>query len=465
MVDQALARIGVDQLFHQLVDGRVAQADEVAAARVVGGAAAPVFALLVARRVGLREAADDHVVVTRAQAGDVLRDIDAANVEVDAQVGKVTLEWQQDALELGLREQELDHHRLALGVDHLVVDDLPAGFLQQLVGLALLLADHAAAIADRVVEGLAEDLIRNLAAQRLEDLQLIGAGQAAGSHFRVLEEAAGAGVGAVEQLLVGPFVVQQLAQRLAHAHVLEQRATDVEDEALHPGGVTVGQLFLDQAAFTNGRHVVGAGPVFCADFQGIVEGTGFQCFQGDGGVAVGVESHGVEVIETAVDRQVLGPVVLYPLVTDAAPGLDLGNLVRPAAQRDFQVAAVEFAVFVPVLGQHWQLAEDQRQLAVVVVLEPEQHPQRVFGNHFGDVAVVLAVERGAILDQGIEGEHHILGAHRVAIVEARFGAQVETHPAIVRGFLDLAGDQAVLGERLVLALTHQGVVDDADVFG
>ncbi|MNP20887.1 hypothetical protein D3C76_1134830 [compost metagenome] len=53
----------------------------------------------------------------------------------------------------------------------------------------------------------------------------------------------------------------------------------------------------------------------------------------------------------------------------------------------------------------------------------------------------------------------------MAIVEACFGAQVEAYPAVVRGLFDLAGHQAVLGERLILALAHQGVVDDADVLG
>ncbi|MNM21924.1 hypothetical protein D3C81_322920 [compost metagenome] len=48
-------------------------------------------------------------------------------------------------------------------------------------------------------------------------------------------------------------------------------------------------------------------------------------------------------------------------------------------------------------------------------------------------------------------------------MEACFGAQVEAHPGVVRGFLDQAGDQAVLGERLVQALLGQGVVDVADI--
>ena len=50
-------------------------------------------------------------------------------------------------------------------------------------------------------------------------------------------------------------------------------------------------------------------------------------------------------------------------------------------------------------------------------------------------------------------------------MEARFGAQVKTHPAVVRGLFDLAGDQTVFGERFVKAVLGQRVVDLADVFG
>ncbi|MNM89464.1 hypothetical protein D3C81_1016960 [compost metagenome] len=465
MLDQALSRIGVDQLLHQGVDGRVLQADEVAAAGIVGGGALPELALLVTRGVGLRVAADDHVEIPRAQAVDVLRDIDPADHQVDTQVRQVALERQQDALEFGLRQEEFNGHRLALGVDHLVVDNAPASLLQQLVGLALLFADHAAAIGNRVGKGAGEHRVGDLAAQRFENLQLGGVGQVAGGHVGVLEVAAGAGVGTVEQLLVGPFEVQQQAQCFTYPYILEQRAANVVDKALHAGRVAVGQLFEDQAFLPHSRHVIGGGPALRCGFQAVVELAGLERFEGDCAVAVVVGGHLVEVVETTVDRQVLAPVVLDPLVADRAPRLDLGDLVRAAAQGDFQVALGELAAFPEVLGQYRQLAEDQRKFAVVAVLELEQHPLRVFGDHFGDIGVVAAVQRCAVLDQGVEGEHHVFGVHRVAVMKTRFGAQVEAHPAVVRGFFDLAGDQAVLGERFIQALGHQGVVDQANVVG
>ena len=113
--------------------------------------------------------------------------------------------------------------------------------------------------------------------------------------------------------------------------------------------------------------------------------------------------------------------------------------------------------------QYGQLTEDQRQLAVVAVLELEQHLERVLRDHFRYIGVVAAVERGAAFDQGVEGEHHVFGADRLAIVEASLRAQIETDPAVVRGFFDLPGDQAVFGKGLIEAGAGQGVVDQFDV--
>ncbi|MNE44691.1 hypothetical protein D3C80_1389290 [compost metagenome] len=53
----------------------------------------------------------------------------------------------------------------------------------------------------------------------------------------------------------------------------------------------------------------------------------------------------------------------------------------------------------------------------------------------------------------------------VAVVETRLGTQVETDPAVVGGFFDLAGHQPVFGEGFVQALAHEGVVDQADIIG
>jgi hypothetical protein len=42
---------------------------------------------------------------------------------------------------------------------------------------------------------------------------------------------------------------------------------------------------------------------------------------------------------------------------------------------------------------------------------------------------------------------------------------METHPAVVRAFFDLLGQQTVDGKGLVQAVGGQGVIDQADVVG
>ena len=75
---QLLAVLGENHMVDQFVDGRVLDADQVAAAFAARGFRAPEIALLVARRVGLGEIADDDVVVEAVQPPCILRAVDHA---------------------------------------------------------------------------------------------------------------------------------------------------------------------------------------------------------------------------------------------------------------------------------------------------------------------------------------------------------------------------------------------------
>ncbi len=63
MVDQALPGLGIDQALGQLIDGRVFEAYDIAAAGLVDALRLPILTLLAARGTGLRKTADNHVVV------------------------------------------------------------------------------------------------------------------------------------------------------------------------------------------------------------------------------------------------------------------------------------------------------------------------------------------------------------------------------------------------------------------
>ncbi len=97
------------------------------------------------------------------------------------------------------------------------------------------------------------------------------------------------------------------------------------------------------------------------------------------------------------------------------------------------------------------------------MLEVEAHTPLAFRCHFLHIGVVGAVLRGTLAHQGFEGEHHVLGLYRLAVMEACLRAQVEAHPAVVRSLFYLFRQQAIDSEGLVQAVGGEGVVDQADI--
>ncbi len=442
-------RVGLDHRLDQPVDGRVLQADAVVAAGIGVAGGMPEAVLLVARRIGLGEARNDHVVVPRTYALDVLRSVHLAQAHIDADPRQVALERQQRALQALALEQEVEAQRPSGGVQQAPVDGMPAGLAEQAVGLHQALVDIAAAVVHRRSVGLAEDLLGDLPAQRLQQGQFVGAGQAAGGHLRVVEIAAQALVATAEELSVGPFEVEQQAQRLAYPAVLEQRPAQVEHQALEAGRVRVGKALLAQPAIAQGRRVVAAAPGLDAGLDIDVGLPGLERLQGHAAVAVVVETDPLEVVQATPDRQVASPPVGVAPVAHRTPRLGLLQPVRSAAQRRLHAAAVEVASLPPMPGQHVELGQHQRQFAVAGMTEIEADAQAILHHRLADLLVVGAPERAALLDQAIEGKLHVLGGDRHAVAEARPRIDMETHPAVVRGFLDVARQVAVFGERLV----------------
>ena len=97
------------------------------------------------------------------------------------------------------------------------------------------------------------------------------------------------------------------------------------------------------------------------------------------------------------------------------------------------------------------------------MLKDKPNAQRAFNLNRFDIGVVAAVHRCAFAHQRFEAEFDIFGSDRLAVMEARFGAQVEAHPGTVRRLLDFLGKQAVFSKGFVQAMAGQGVVDHADV--
>ncbi|VVN73228.1 hypothetical protein PS685_05157 [Pseudomonas fluorescens] len=170
----------------------------------------------------------------------------------------------------------------------------------------------------------------------------------------------------------------------------------------------------------------------------------------------------VEIIQAAADRQILAPPVGVALEGDAAPGVDLGDLVRAAAQWRLVTAATgEISGLPPVLGKYWQGRNVQGQGTVLVVLEVETHG--AWRLHFDalDVGELRAITQAALGHQQVEGVAHVFGGDRLAIGKPGLGVEVETQGQAVIGALHRLRHQAVDGVRLVQRALGQGRIDQA----
>src|SRR5262249_4168694 len=109
-------------------------------------------------------------------------------------------------------------------------------------------------------ERLAEHLVGDLAAERLEQRELLGSGLADRHHGGILKHGGGALVGPGHDGLFGPFEVEGANESLAQALVLEFVATRIQEPTLRTGGCLVANDILFHASVAERRKIVARGP-------------------------------------------------------------------------------------------------------------------------------------------------------------------------------------------------------------
>ena len=112
-----------------------------------------------------------------------------------------------------------------------------------------------------------------------------------------------------------------------------------------------------------------------------------------------------------------------------------------------------------MLRHHVELPYDQRQLAVAGAIEGEGNIAFAALFRLHNVAIIGAELRIVLLD-GIEGEHNVLGRHRLAVVEAGLGAQAIDHRGKIRRMADGFRQQSVIGGNLVERGHQQRVIEE-----
>ncbi len=227
--------------------------------------------------------------------------------------------------------------------------------------------------------GLAEHFVRQLAAERLKQRQFGGIGLALRHHRRILKHRHRAVIGAVHDVLVGPFEIEGVDQRLAQPAVLELRAPGIDEPALRAGRRVVGQLRALDAAVLEGGKIVARRPGARGELLAEQIVPGGEAFEADLAVAVIFEPHHVEIVLTLRHRQIGAPPVLDALEFDEMADLEAADLVGATAERNFQRRLVERLLGIIGLRENRQAGNEQRHVAPALGGKARHHGMIVGG--------------------------------------------------------------------------------------
>jgi hypothetical protein len=106
-------------------------------------------------------------------------------------------------------------------------------------------------------------------------------------------------------------------------------------------------------------------------------------------------------------------------------------------------------------GQHLELTDNERHLAVARSIEDEGDFALPGLLHSGDVSIIDGVA-GAVLLEGLHGKDHVVDSNRLAVVMTRAGAQTECCRRKVVRVADGLGEQAIIGGHFVERRRQQG---------
>ncbi len=218
----------------------------------------------------------------------------------------------------------------------------------------------------------------------------------------------GARVGAVHDGLVGPFEVERLDQRLAHAGILEFFAAQIDEPALRTRGRIVRQRLALDTAVLDGRKIIARCPYPRRELLAIQIVLRRKAFVCDIPVAVEFVTHDVEIICAAADREIGGPPILDPVVLDVPVYFEPSHLVGPGSQGDIERRFLERPGRVISLRENRKTRDIKRHVARALLRECDDQRRVVerFGLHH--VAHLLQNQRMALGLQRSQRESGVL---------------------------------------------------------
>ena len=439
------------------------ESDIVRAPFHIGGGAAEQLGVFLPRIVRTGHVQRHDVEIVFVHALLIERVVHIAHLERDAQLFQVTHPATDDLDAALAAVQIFQHHGLAAGVAQGPVPDRPACIGQQLLRSAQIAAQAVARIgAWRLGHG-PQRGGRQAGLERGEQGQLRLGGIAPGLARRVAEQPVHTLIGAVEHLAVHPLVVIGQTQRLAHAHILELLAAQVQKEALKARRQLVLERALDQLARRKAPPRQTPGPVTRAIDAHEIELAGLERLQSRRSILVNLDGDAVEIGQADTHRQRRAPVRRVAHIADVLAELDRTDLVGPAADRRVHhhlVKGLGLAIRAqpPIAAEHRQQGAHGQRQVTIGLFEAKAHRaliDHVTAGHLGKQRLVAG--RDIFAQQRLVAVLHILSQYRLAVVKARLLAQFEGRRQAVGRHLHILGQQAIARSRFVEAGGQQSL--------
>ena len=424
---------------------------------MIGGGAAPVKCLFIAgtEREGPAEISD--VEIERIHALGILRVIHKIEIDGNAQLFERRAVHVDDGLVLAvaLAQQDRQGQRIAIGVLHPAVDNLPSGVFEQVQRLA-----EIAAVAGRAIrrgQFIARERVRG---------QLVGEGGQqvghpargrAGAHGQLGAREIGgdawlaiAGHGVVDE-----FEVEGVDQRVAHPDVIKGSAARVHHEAGHAGGLLMRYLGFDHVARGDGGKIVAACPGFGVEFTYIGQLAGLERLEQHIAITIKIDADLVEIVGAAAQGQIGAPIIGIEAKCDLPSGFEIGHDIGGCTDGNVRQRGRGEIKCVPLgLFQDRAQPGDQGQFAIVGV-EGEAHRTRPGGLDRFDLCPEAEIARMPDRAERFVGPDDILDRDRAAVGKTCLGTERKFDPAAIGRGLDGFGKQAVQCKGFVPVAAHE----------
>src|SRR6202022_1001469 len=180
-----------------------------------------------------------------------------------------------------------------------------------------------------------------LAPERLKQRHFLRRRWSDGHQIGILKWRMSTDISAIHDGLVGPLEIERIAERFAHARILEFVAPGVEEPALRARWRIVRKQFALDAAVHQRRKIVARVPYPRGELlakQVIAAG---EAFEGDIAVAVEIEPQSIEIVAASIDGKISAPPIPDALKLDETIDLEFRHFVGPGSQRNIERRFIE----------------------------------------------------------------------------------------------------------------------------